>query len=594
MSEALAYSPSFKRPADVLRLRRRRRRRRARSPPGAPSPAGDRRRPFTPSRSGAEKRRNPFASIENTGSPKKRATNSAWCASGKEEETGEPQGTGPGSGRRWSQLHLSRELQPPVAARSGDPRTQISSSVEEEDFVWEGDLFSDEQTVPTLTDSPRAPLSTPEAKLPANTDFPADWSMKTRILFTSPYPFTWADHLKAQEEAQGIVQHCRVIPATLPQSIQEPRSCTELRCAFQQNLVYWIHPSLSWIPLFPRMGADRKIAGKSSPWSQDEGLQQMLMSEWALSFTSLYNLLKAKLCPYFYLCTSQFTVLFRAAGVAGSDVITAVMSPTTRGLREAMRIEGIEFSLPLVEEARSSRKQKMSDSSNSAVDTAQDRKETLQDEGEEQNDEDEDDEGFSWLQEMGVQDKIKKPDRISIKLQKEKQEVRLDHKPESIVLVKGLNTFTLLNFLINCKSVVAAAGPQAGLPPTLLAPVSFRGAAMQMLKARSMNVKSRSGSGFKERYSLEITGPIMPHSVHSLTTLLKSAQRGAFSGVLYAHEPTAVFNTDARAEKETVRKDLENCGLHQDTLKQLIQTAVLGKSVIRQLNMSDYRYTWTF
>lgn len=35
----------------------------------------------------------------------------------------------------------------------------------------------------------------------------------------------------------------------------------------------------------------------------------------------------------------------------------------------------------------------------------------------------------------------------------------------------------------------------------------------------------------------------MPHSLHSLTMLLKSAQRGAFSAVLYTHEPTAVFNT---------------------------------------------------
>lgn len=35
----------------------------------------------------------------------------------------------------------------------------------------------------------------------------------------------------------------------------------------------------------------------------------------------------------------------------------------------------------------------------------------------------------------------------------------------------------------------------------------------------------------------------MPHSLHSLTMLLKAAQRGAFSAVLYTHEPTAVFNT---------------------------------------------------
>lgn len=65
----------------------------------------------------------------------------------------------------------------------------------------------------------------------------------------------------------------------------------------------------------------------------------------------------------------------------------------------------------------------------------------------------------------------------------------MDHKPESVVLVKGTNTFTLLNFLINCKSLVASAGPQAGIPPTLLSPIAFRGATMQTLKVRSTAIQ---------------------------------------------------------------------------------------------------------
>lgn len=65
--------------------------------------------------------------------------------------------------------------------------------------------------------------------------------------------------------------------------------------------------------------------------------------------------------------------------------------------------------------------------------------------------------------------------------------MKLDHRPESVVLVKGTNTFTLLNFLINCKSLVASAGPQAGIPPTLLSPVAFRGATMQTLKVINDN-----------------------------------------------------------------------------------------------------------
>lgn len=36
----------------------------------------------------------------------------------------------------------------------------------------------------------------------------------------SSQPFTWTEHLKAQEEAQGFAQHCRTTETNLPQSIQ--------------------------------------------------------------------------------------------------------------------------------------------------------------------------------------------------------------------------------------------------------------------------------------------------------------------------------------------------------------------------------------
>lgn len=65
---------------------------------------------------------------------------------------------------------------------------------------------------------------------------------------------------------------------------------------------------------------------------------------------------------------------------------------------------------------------------------------------------------------------------------KEGQTVCVDHRAESLVCVEGSHAFALVNFLINCKSLVAAAGSQAGLPPTLLAPVAFRGATMHTLK----------------------------------------------------------------------------------------------------------------
>ncbi|XP_053904456.1 protein downstream neighbor of Son [Malaclemys terrapin pileata] len=554
------YSPGFKRPPETLRLKRKRARRsEAASPPCPQADPAAAPRPFP--RPG---RRNPFSSLDNAPRP--------GTAVHRSPDTPELQGQRP----------------PPGSQAPRHPLWQFLDPLQENKSTWKEECSERADT--TLTNDLHLPVSIPDVSSSPSTEFPADWSIKTRLLFTSSQPFTWAEHLKAQEEAQGFAQHCRATSINFPQSIQEPKLSTELRCAFQQSLIYWLHPSLPWLQLFPRIGADRKIAGKTSLWSHDETLQQVLMSEWSVSFTSLYNLLKAKLCPYFYVCTYQFTVLFRAAGLAGSDVITAVISPTTRGLREAMRNEGIEFSLPWVEETRSKTQKNSETNLDTEVNSPETGKNT--EDGEEQGVSD--DESFSWLEEMGVQDKIKKPDAISIKLRKEKNEVQVDHKPESVALVKGTNTFMLLNFLINCKSLVAAAGPQAGLPPTLLSPVAFRGATMQMLKARSINVKTPVHSCYNDIFSLEITGPVMPHCLHTLTMLLKSAQRGAFSAVLYTHEPTAVFNTNTERilNKETMWKDLTKCGLHLKTLDQLIQLPTLGKSSIRFLEMRDYAYIW--
>ncbi|XP_040606416.1 protein downstream neighbor of Son [Mesocricetus auratus] len=549
------YSPSFKRPPEIVRLRRKRPRDRgAAVPPALPEPtprraalaAGLPLRPFPTAggRGGAATvaRRNPFARLDN----RPRVADEA-----REEPSRGPQGA-PGS-------HLD--------------------SNEENNLLWAE--ASHERTVTELSQSQHVSFSESDTTPSEGTELPADWSIKTRLLFTSPQPFSWADHLKAQEEARGLVQHCRAAEVTLPQSVQDPKLSTELRCAFQQTLVYWLHPAFSWLPLFPRIGADRKMAGKTSPWSNDETLQHTLMSDWSVSFASLYNLLKTKLCPFFYVCTYQFTVLFRAAGLAGSDVVTAVISPTTRGLREAMKNEGIEFSLPLLEESGHKRKT---------------REANLECEEEQAASDEDEEESFSWLEEIGVQDQIKKPDMNSIKLLREKHEVQMDHRPESAVLVKGLNTFTLLNFLINCKSLVATSGAQAGLPPTLLSPVAFRGASMQMLKARSMNVKTNALSGYRDQFSLEITGPIMPHALHNVTMLLRSSQRGSFSVGMHAHEPTAVFNTCLPPSRDphtkVTHKDLANCGLHPKTLEQLSQIPLLGKSSLRNVEMSDYIFNW--
>ncbi|KAM3585679.1 uncharacterized protein V6R79_024380 [Siganus canaliculatus] len=606
MSEQDGYSPSFKRPSEIMRMRRKR----ARSDAGVfsspstgqsdSSPASV--RPFSPgplfntqNRSGGGvKRRNPFANIENTYSPKKKLLiynddrNADDGESYKIKKPDEREGDEEVSTKTEGQKVL-----PFTAMLTAVENQQQQGSSSKDDSLFEEE---EEDIKSPLLKSPQA-ITPASIAPPVCTEYPADWSLKTRLLFTSPLSLSWAEQPKAQETALGLSQHCRAHFSTLPHSLQDPKSCSELRRAFQQSLVYWQHPSLPWIPLFPRINAERSFSGKSTPWAQDTALQQSLMSEWSVSLSSLYSLLKARVCPYFYLCSYQFTVLFRAAGLGGSSSISAIISPTTRGLREAMKAEGIEISLPLVEERRKSREPQSSSVQQGEEEEAQEKlecSELREDEDCQAGDEgDNDDEDFSWLKEMGVQDKIKKPDSISIQLRKEGHTMSLDHKPESVVCVEGPHTFTLINFLINCKGIVASAGSQAGLPPTLLAPVAFRGAALHTLKARSVNVKSQVGSTYQNISSLEITGPILPSTLHTVTTLLRPAQKGNFSATLYTHAPTAVMNTHSTKEQGSGGSvDLSSCGLHPASIQQLEQPSNLGKTALTHIMMNNYSYTW--
>ena len=109
------------------------------------------------------------------------------------------------------------------------------------------------------------------------------------------------------------------------------------------------------------------------------------------------------------------------------------------------------------------------------------------------------------------------------------------------------------------------------------------------LQARSINAKARVHLAYEDIFSLEIVGPVMPHSLHSLTTLLKSAQRGAFSAVLYTHEPTAVFNTN-----------LDNGSPALNKVRKLAETIFPGRNSIFITNhrtLSDTKLslnTWVY
>lgn len=204
-----------------------------------------------------------------------------------------------------------------------------------------------------------------------------------------------------------------------------------------------------------------------------------------------------------------------------------------------------------------------------------------------------------WLQSLGANaEDIRRINSAQTKMV-HKSECEVDNSQQSLVYVEGVEVNALYNFLINCKSTVAATGSLAGIPPTLLAPVSFHGASLSSLKVRESKVRADD----KDYYSIELTGPILPHAIHNLceinpedrsvtATFANVASTAAFSSVRGADQSDkensgggAVFG----------KENLSDCGLHAAVLKHFCSGDV---GHVRNIECLKYTsetktYTWS-
>ena len=62
------------------------------------------------------------------------------------------------------------------------------------------------------------------------------------------------------------------------------------------------------------------------------------------------------------------------------------------------------------------------------------------------------------------------------------REVNIDNRPESVARVEGSSVHALFNFMLTSKTTITTTGSHAGIPPTILAPVGFKGATLKALK----------------------------------------------------------------------------------------------------------------
>jgi len=384
---------------------------------------------------------------------------------------------------------------------------------------------------------------------------PLDWTLKGRARFTSPSSLGWTQHLSTVEEASGVTGGVRCL------SLSQGSHCldTSNNAQFHSLCLYWQHPSLP-VPLYPRYTLSslaRPTTTNSPSLSLSPDMQRAMHSDWMSSLQSVYQLVKARQCPYFYLLAPSFTCLFRAAGIAGSQQMTALLTPSTSGVRAALKREEIEFTLPLFRTKESPEEEDVSpecDSTNEFLESL----------------------GIEADSLPGLSNPAPK-NRLAAGSSQ-----NIDGKVESLVVVEGVECQSLLNYLLNAKLVVG----KDQLPPTVLAPVAYHGASLRTLRVKQGQTGGKGGVPLQ--HSVELTGPILPHMVQGLARLAANTT-STFSTALNTLEETSAFSLyhskDTEAPSAFATASLDDCGLDQEMLKTFCALSKEGESdmIVRDL-----------
>ncbi|XP_016980420.1 protein downstream neighbor of son homolog [Drosophila rhopaloa] len=350
---------------------------------------------------------------------------------------------------------------------------------------------------------------------------PVDWSLKTRARFFCPTELP-AIQLKTSQLASGLTSFVRCMDPQRTESTLDISDATR----FNQCTYYWQHPHLPWLTLFPRTAKENVgvVVGERE--------RKALAEEWDYSFRGLFQLLRARQCPYFYLCANTFTVLFRAAGVGGRAESHALVTPSTRGMRQALRQEGIEFSMPLKSEANGNAHDNSFTEESTSNSLGQETGEEAPTPAEEDEDDDED-----WLESLGVDERELRRIQSSHARKQQAAEMREDFSDNSLLLIDGVECQGFFSYLLNAKSAISTVGRLAGVPPTLLSPIAFPKATMQHLVPRSKKVRLDG----VDYFSVDIKGLILPTFLPSVAELLCET-RQMFSSTLASSTNTLAFS----------------------------------------------------
>ncbi|EDV24786.1 uncharacterized protein TRIADDRAFT_56951 [Trichoplax adhaerens] len=413
------------------------------------------------------------------------------------------------------------------------------------------------------------------SKLNFGTSLPVDWSLKLSCRFICQTPLQWCNNITSNDEIMAVTNFVRCCNQS--ELNNQPDNLGTL---LKQYLLTWCHPVLPGIELFPRTGRKPSKLSQAGPIVTNEQMLKAMMSNWKESFYSIYHMTRCQKCPYFYLCTHQFSILFIAEGINGSPSITAIVSSTTSGFRQLLSNEGIQFHAV----GRKGNEQE-------ATDEYKDNFVVSDDEFDVNSDSDsltgnaEDDE--SHLDCHNVND-------IN------------DRQKASALRIEGSShVHAFYNFLLNYKNLVAPIGWQAGIPPTILSPVAFCGGTLKPLTFKCNKMKQPNILGKTEEKSyLEISGPVIPCQFIRICNLLRSAHGNNMKASIKCLESTSVFNTSGHSMLDDSNSNhlpdevmpvakLQNYNLSEVMLKQLASKNSLDGKSIKSVQLINGNFHWS-
>ncbi|XP_056159036.1 uncharacterized protein LOC115671410 isoform X2 [Syzygium oleosum] len=391
---------------------------------------------------------------------------------------------------------------------------------------------------------------------------PLDFTLKTVMRIAASSSVNWIYRLITNGSYNSVPNHTSLCACS---EGQRTSHCSRTHIASMgfcsTALNSWIYPQ-STLPLSLMSVLTSPAAEKV----EMDFLKKRQLS-WEESFRSLYYLFRKNICSVFYVCTSQFVVMFTADGDSGRSKRTcsAYVSRSTRGLRSLFREHDICFSMPLC---------------------------------------------HSKVEQLATEDLVELSEIEKHNLGQTRRPSSLsdvDNTPQSLLAFSGnKDVHGLYDLLLNYRSFLTFL---TGVDiPVLYSPIPFQNAAVSVPEVRCMemrpanhiadSIKEDSSSGGDStaglRYTLEITDAyIPPWIICNICALLGSQGRFEASFVtesasigLNAVLETIFGKSDSEALASEVLEKTDIFGMSEATV-----TPHLRLGLLKSLKYCNGSYT---